>query len=136
MIRKSTRPPGSTLMISGSAGVRKKIGEEGVVFDVVEVGPRRGRHHRRRRLHTRHRGHGAGRLRHARHRARLLQILKDLFCRREAEIGQHHHDLLLVRPVAFVVDDEQRRHQALLLQPLMRVHPERAAKAQREVVIR
>ncbi len=39
MMRRSSRPPGSTLTISGSASVRI-IGEEGVIFDVVEVGPR------------------------------------------------------------------------------------------------
>ena len=34
-----------------------------------------------------------------------------------------------------IVDDERRRHQPLLLQPLMRVHPERAAEVQGEVVV-
>src|SRR5262249_36867954 len=43
--------------------------------------------------------------------------------------------LLLVGAVALVVDDQRRCHQELLLQPLMRMHPEGAAKAQREVVI-
>ncbi len=75
------------------------------------------------------------RLRHARHRAGLLQILEDLLGRREAEIGQHHHDLLLVGLVALIVDDERRGHQKLFLQALMRVHPERAAEAQGKVVI-
>ena len=44
-------------------------------------------------------------------------------------------DFLLVRPVALIADDQRRRHQELLLQPLMGMHPEGAAKAQREVVV-
>jgi hypothetical protein len=55
--------------------------------------------------------------------------------RREAEVGQHQDDFLLVRPVALIADDQRRRHQQLLLQPLVRVHPVRSAETQREVVV-
>ena len=134
-MRRSTRPPGSTLTISGSASVRK-LARKASYLTSLRSGPDWAARHRRRHLHARRRRHRGGRLRHARHRARVLQILEDLFRGREAEIRQHHHDLLLVRPVALVVDDERRRHQPLLLQPLMRVHPERAAEAQREVIVR
>jgi hypothetical protein len=48
-------------------GQRTEIGEEGVIFDVVQVGPRLAKRHRRRHLHARRRSHGAGRLRHAPH---------------------------------------------------------------------
>ncbi len=37
--------------------------------------------------------------------------------------------------VALIPDDERRGHQPLLLQALMGVHPERAAEAQREIII-
>ena len=37
--------------------------------------------------------------------------------------------------VALIADDQRRRHQQLLLQSLVRMHPERSAEAQREVVV-
>ena len=151
-MRSKARPPGSTLTMSGSARVRRW--EEGVVFDVVEIG-RRGRgapshlHARHRRLrrcacshlhaghrHLRRRGRRAaadGRL--AGHRPGFLQALENLLRRSEAEIGQQHHDFLLVGAVALIADDERRGQKELLLQPFMRVHPERAAEGQREIVI-
>jgi hypothetical protein len=43
--------------------------------------------------------------------------------RAEAEIVQHQHDLLaVVAKLCRIMDDERRRHQALLPHPLMRVH--------------
>ena len=130
MMRRSARPPGSTLTISGSASVRPLARKASYWTSL-----RSGAALPLRRLHTRHRRHGAL-LRHAGHRARFLEVFEDLFGRREAEIGQHRNDLLLVGAVGLVVDDERRRHQPLFLQPLMRVHPERAAEVQGEVVVR
>ena len=99
MMRRSTRPPGSTLTISGSASVRKlarkasyltslrsgpdwpvDIGAAIFMLDVEAMAPA---------------GFAMPAI-----EPELLQIFEDLFCRREAEIGQHHHDFLLVRPVA------------------------------------
>ena len=121
-------------------GQGAEIGEEGVVLDVVEVGRRRGaslRHrHARHRVRLRHRGwRGAGRRRHSSHRPCLFEAGENLLRRGEAEIGQHDHDFLLVRAVALIVNDERRGHQELLLQALVRMHPERPAESQREIVV-
>ena len=130
-MRRSARPPGSTLTISGSASVRP-LARKASYWTSLRSGAALPLGSR---LHTRHRRHGAL-LRHAGHRARFLEVFEDLFGRREAEIGQHRNDLLLIGAVGLVVDDERRRHQPLFLQPLMRVHPERAAEVQGEVVVR
>ena len=134
MMRSSTRPPGSTLITSGSASVRSlarnasyltsfrsglaaapvfampaidAFAATGSAPPALQAGPC----------------------------CPLFQLREYLVGRGEAEIGQHDDDLLLVRAVALVVDDQRRRHQQLLLQPLVRMHPKGAAKAQREVVI-
>lgn len=77
----------------------------------------------------RHRG------RHRGHLAALLELREDLLRRREAEVSQHQDDFLLVGPVALIADDQRRRHQQLLLQALVRVHPVRSAETQREIVV-
>jgi hypothetical protein len=59
----------------------------------------------------------------------------DFLGRRETEIGQHEDDLLLVGSVALIMDDKGSGHEQLLLQTLVRVHPERSAEAQWKVVI-
>ena len=86
-------------------GEGAEIGEEGVVFDVVEVG--RGGLGR---FHARHHHAAALLLAHAGHRARIAQIGVDFLGRSEGEIGQHDDDLLLVGAVALVMDDQRRRH--------------------------
>src|ERR1700730_10896585 len=55
--------------------------------------------------------------------------------RRETEVGQHNNDFLLVSLVAGIVDDQRREYQKLLLQSIMRMHPERAPEGEREVVV-
>jgi hypothetical protein len=119
-------------------GKGAEVGEEGVIFNVVEVGSRGAvrRRHVRHCARLRHRGRRAARRRHSGHGLGVLQRGENLLGRREAEIGQHDHDLLLAGTVALIADDERRGHQELLLQALVRVHPERAAEAQREVVVR
>jgi len=50
---------------------------------------------------------------------------------------QHQHDFLAIIPsVLLAMDDERRRQKYLLLQALMRVHPERARKCERKLVTR
>ena len=44
-------------------------------------------------------------------------------------IYAYDNDLLLAGAVALITNDQRRGHQELLLEPLMRVHPERASKA-------
>ena len=63
------------------------------------------------------------------------ELFQDLFGRRETEVGQHNNDFLLVGLVAGIVDDQRRGHQKLLLQSIMRMHPERAAEGERKVVL-
>ena len=65
----------------------------------------------------------------------FLRVAKICFRRRETKVGQHENDFLLIRPVTLIVDDQGSGHEQLLLQSLMRVHPERAAEAQREVIV-
>ena len=113
-------------------GERAVVGEEGVIFDVVEVGAAAAAPFCI--FDILDIGAGARRPPPA-ILAGLFQPLEYLLGGREAEIGEHDHDLLLVRAVALIPDDERRGHQPLLLQALMGVHPERAAEAQREIVI-
>ena len=124
-------------------GERAIVGQERVVFHVVQVRlggaahGHAGSHGPAGRPHSLHRparrSSGAG---HRRHVAALLELGGDLLGRREAEVGKHHDDFLLVPPVALIADDQRRRHQQLLLESLVRVHPEGAAETQREVVVR
>jgi hypothetical protein len=48
-----------------------------------------------------------------------LVSAEDFLRRREAEVGQHQDDLLLVGLVAMILDDEGSRHEQLLLQSLV-----------------
>src|SRR6266404_2337617 len=66
---------------------------------------------------------------HIRHWFRVPQLREYLVGLGKAEIGQHDNDLLLAGAVALITNDQRRGHQELLLEPLMRVHPERASKA-------
>ena len=95
-------------------GERSVVGEERVIGHIVQigrgVGARSGAHR-----HARHRHAGRGFAAHPGHLARLPQRRVDFLRRCEAEIVQHQHDLLLVRLVAPIVDDQGRRHQQLFL---------------------
>src|ERR1700733_2053473 len=94
---------------------------------------RRGRAHFHAPAHLLRRSRAGGG--HAAHRPHLLQVGEDLFGTGEGEIGEHHHDFLLVGAVALIVDDKRRGHQELLLQVGVRMHPERAAVVKREIVV-
>lgn len=151
MTRSSTRPPGSTLTTSGSPRVRSLARNASYVTSFrYRLGGRAHCHARARRAvgraHSLHgrgrsgrgrtRGHGHSRRAvHGRHLAALSELREYLLRRCEAEVRQHQDDFLLVPPVALVADDQGRRHQQLLLQSLVRVHPERSAETQREVVV-
>ena len=115
---------------------RAVVGQEGVVCHIVQI--RLGG--RSAHGHARHRGRGPGGswrrgAFHGRHGAAFLELLKNLLRRPKAEVGQHHDDVLLVRPVARIADDQRRRHQQLLLQSLVGVHPVRPAEAQGEIIV-
>jgi hypothetical protein len=103
-------------------GERAVIRKKSIVFDVVQIGRDRAR--------STHRRHP----RHLRHPA-LSQPFIDLLRRYETEIVEQHDNFRLVRPITRVTDDEWRKHQGLLLQALMGMHPESSAKSEREVVI-
>ena len=119
-MRSSTVPPVRTRITSGSASVRS-LARNASYLTSFRSGQRTA---------------AIGMAPDARHlHAALAQSREDLLGRREAEIRQHHDDVLLSPPVAAVADDERRGEQFLLLQPLMRVHEERAAEAEWEVVV-
>ena len=84
-------PPARLDLDDLGVGERAEIGEERVIFDVVEVWPRRALISPSS-CSTRE-AMAPGRLTHGGHRVERRKIFKDLLGRREAEIGQHHEQL-------------------------------------------
>jgi hypothetical protein len=125
-------PPARLDLDHRGIGERAVVGEEGIIFHIVQIRfvnchsrshCRAGSPHS---LHCRRTGRCCAA--HGWHAA-LLEFRENLLGRREAEVGQHDDDFLLVRAVALIVDDQRCRHQELLLKPLMGMHPESAAEA-------
>ena len=119
-------------------GQRALVGEIGVVVDVVEVHLHPG--HRARAAHL-HAGHRAGPARatgggggcgSGRPSAQPGEDLRRIL---EAEIAeQHDHRVLVEAGLGGVGDDQRRGQQALLLQPLVRMHPVGARMAEGEII--
>ena len=66
----------------------------------------------------------------------LRKIAQDFVRQLEREIVQQDHDLLLVaRRILGIAHDQRRRHQRLLLQQVMRMHPVGARQRDGEVVV-